>query len=276
MNGWFKFHRKTFENPMIMKDADTLSVWVWLLGNATFEEKRALFGGTERKLKKGELVTTTKAIAKELKINESKVNRILKMLESEKQIERQTTSRNTLIYIVNWEKYQSDEKPNGKQMTNERQTNEEQGTIQQNNDNENTEIITASVEDINRSNIQAILESWNKLEHYGIKPVKRLKSATEVYKMLSARIRQYGLDDVLTAIENVKQSDFLQGKGNKGWVITFDWFVRPNNFFKVLNGNYINGDAKKMNRNDINSSRQLQLEYLLNSIEEGENDRSRD
>lgn len=261
---------------MIMKDADTLSVWVWLLGNATFEEKRVLFGGTERKLKKGELVTTAKAIAKELKINESKVNRILKMLESEKQIERQATSRNTLIYIVNWEKYQSDEKPNDKQLTNERQANEEQGTAQQSNDNENTEIITASIEDINRSDIQTILETWNELEHYGIKPVKRLKSTTEVYKMLSARIRQYGLNDVLTAIENVKQSDFLQGKGNRGWVITFDWFVRPNNFSKVLNGNYVNGGAKKINRNDINSSKQSQLEYLLNSIEEGENDRSRD
>lgn len=270
MNGWFKFHRKTFENPMIMKDSDTLSVWVWLLGNATFEEKRVLFGGTERKLKKGELATTTKAIAKELKINESKVNRILKMLESEKQIERQTTSRNTLIYIVNWEKYQSDEKQNGKPVTSERQTNEEQGTIQQNNDNENTEIITASVKDINRSDIQTILESWNELEHYGIKPVKRLKSTTEVYKMLSARIRQYGLNDVLIAIENVKHSDFLQGKGNKGWVITFDWFVRPNNFSKVLNGNYANRDAKKVSRNNMNSSRQSQLEYLLNSIEEGE------
>lgn len=128
MNGWFKFHRKTFENPVIMKDTDTLSVWVWLLGNAAFDEKRVLFGGAERKLNKGELVTTSKFMAGELKINESKVNRVLKTLENEKQIERQSSSRNTLICIVNWEKYQSDERQNDEQVINDRQTNDEQMT----------------------------------------------------------------------------------------------------------------------------------------------------
>ena len=45
---------------------------------------------------------------------------------------------------------------------------------------------------------------------------------------------------MLTAIEKIKSSDFLCGKGGKGWVITFDWFVKPNNFIKVLEGNYDN------------------------------------
>lgn len=299
MNGWFKFHRKTFENPMIMKDTDTLSVWVWLLGNATFDERRVLFGGVDRKLNKGELVTTAKFIANELKINESKVNRILKMLENEKQIEKQTTSRNTLIYIVNWEKYQSDEKQNEKQVTNECKTNEEQmkderqtseeqmTTIQESNNDKNIEnekeeeceegeeVIITATESINHSDIKSVLEAWNELERYGIRAVKKLKSTTNRYTMLSARISEYGIEDVLTAIENIKHSGFLKGKNNKGWTITFDWFVRPNNFPKVLEGNYTDNSAQNKETGFTVGSRDEQFQRLMEQIRRDEENANR-
>ena len=58
--------------------------------------------------------------------------------------------------------------------------------------------------------------------------------------MLHARIAEYGVEEVLTAIEKIRNSAFLKGQNPKGWVITFEWFVRPNNFPKVLEGNYDN------------------------------------
>ena len=54
--------------------------------------------------------------------------------------------------------------------------------------------------------------------------------------MLVARIKEYGIDDVLKAIDNEATSDFLQG--SKGFIADFEWFVRPNNFPKVLEGKY--------------------------------------
>jgi hypothetical protein len=56
--------------------------------------------------------------------------------------------------------------------------------------------------------------------------------------MLKARIREYGIDEVVRAIRNVSESTFLKGGSKSGWTITFDWFVKPNNFPKVLEGNY--------------------------------------
>ena len=67
-----------------------------------------------------------------------------------------------------------------------------------------------------------------------------MSASSTRYKALSARIREHGKDKVLEAIENIKASNFLQGMNDKGWVITFDWFVKPNNFVKVLDGNYSN------------------------------------
>lgn len=92
-----------------------------------------------------------------------------------------------------------------------------------------------------RLDVQPIIESWNSLSNNSaIKPISKLTPASKRYQSLVARIKEYSLDDVLKAIENVSQSKFLKGDNNKSWIITFDWLVKPNNFPKVLEGNYNN------------------------------------
>ena len=53
-----------------------------------------------------------------------------------------------------------------------------------------------------------------------------------------ARIRQNHMDDILEAIENIRHSSFLQGQNKNGWMVTFDWFLKPGNFAKVFEGQY--------------------------------------
>lgn len=126
--GWFEFHRQIFDNPICTKDSEYFFVWCYLLTEASYEEQRVIFKNEEIILKKGQFLTTIKDIASRLNIDESKVNRILKKLEIEKQIEKQTSNKNTVITILNWEKYQSDEKQNDKPVTNECKTNDNQMT----------------------------------------------------------------------------------------------------------------------------------------------------
>ena len=82
-----------------------------------------------------------------------------------------------------------------------------------------------------------VIEAWNSLDK-NIKEIKALNAGTDRYKLMQARINQYGLDEVLKAIKSIDESEFLKGYV-KDFVITFDWFVRPNNFVKVWEGNYI-------------------------------------
>lgn len=92
-----------------------------------------------------------------------------------------------------------------------------------------------------RPDIKPVVDAWNALSNdTAIKPVSKMLSTSKRYQMLVARIKEYSLDDVIKAIEKIKQSDFLKGNNNKGWIITFDWFVRPNNFPKVFEGDYDN------------------------------------
>ena len=121
--GWFKFHRQIFDNPICTKDAEHFFVWCYLLAEAEFEDgERVLFQNEEITLKKGQLLRTINQIANDLHIKEIKVYRILKLLENEKQIVKQTSNKNTLITVLNWEKYQSCEKPNEEPMKNECKT----------------------------------------------------------------------------------------------------------------------------------------------------------
>jgi hypothetical protein len=122
-NGWIKLHRKTLDNPIVMKDTDHLAVWMWLLLNATHSDHDTIYEGKRITLKAGQFITGRKIISKELKINESKIQRILKTFEIEQQIEQQTNPRCRLISILRWTDYQLDEQQSEQQVNNKRTLN---------------------------------------------------------------------------------------------------------------------------------------------------------
>ena len=90
-----------------------------------------------------------------------------------------------------------------------------------------------------------IVESWNSLSAYGIAQIKRIVDGSIRAKQLKSRISQYGEDALIEAIDRIRRSKFLQGDNNRGWIITFDWFIKPSNFAKVYEGNYDNGNHKQ-------------------------------
>jgi predicted phage replisome organizer len=86
---------------------------------------------------------------------------------------------------------------------------------------------------VSSNKLQPIIDKWNSLNLS-----KVIKVQGNRLKMLNARVKDYGMDEVIRAIENINSSSFLKGQNNKSWTITFDWLVKPNNFIKVLEGNY--------------------------------------
>ena len=126
MEGWIKLHRKILDNPIIFKDKDYLAIWIYLLLNATHKEIPALFKGKKIILQKGQLITGRKSISKQLDISESKTYRVLNAYKSEHQIEQQISNRNSLITIVNWDKYQITEQQIEQQMNSNRTASEQQ------------------------------------------------------------------------------------------------------------------------------------------------------
>ena len=83
---------------------------------------------------------------------------------------------------------------------------------------------------------EQIMDIWNQLDK-NIPRIQSLNPNTNRYRLIKARINENGLDQVLGAIRSIDQSPFLQGYVTD-FVINFDWFIKPNNFIKVLEGNY--------------------------------------
>lgn len=97
----------------------------------------------------------------------------------------------------------------------------------------------------NNSEQAKIIEEWNSIDD-NVPNVTLIRSGSTRQRLLQARINEYGFDNVLKAIDNVKNSQYLKGYV-KPFRVTFDWFIKPNNFPKVLDGNYNDFTTPKSN-----------------------------
>lgn len=98
-----------------------------------------------------------------------------------------------------------------------------------------------------RKDVKSVLTAWNAI---GLTSIKDIKAETERGRMVKRRILDFGIEAVLEAVRNVGESDFLMGKTGK-FQATFDWFIKPNNFQKVLEGNYRNRNADGSDTDNI-------------------------
>lgn len=96
--------------------------------------------------------------------------------------------------------------------------------------------ILCSTQDVER-----VIDEWNKLPE-PITKVNKMSPTAKRCKMLKARIKEYGIETVIDAIHKIYDSEFLR---QSTW-FNFDWFVCPNNFIKVSDGNYNNKNGKSV------------------------------
>ena len=123
--GYISLWRK-FQDSLIYNDSQAVHLWIHLLLKATHKEINLLVGGIKVNLKVGQLLTGRKSLSKETGINESKINRILKLLKNEQLIEQQTTNKYSIITVLNWDLYQTGEQQTEQQVNSKRTANEQQ------------------------------------------------------------------------------------------------------------------------------------------------------
>lgn len=86
---------------------------------------------------------------------------------------------------------------------------------------------------------------------------------------LLARFKEHGKEKLRQAVINAAKSPFLNGASEKPFVASFDWIFRPNNFPKVLEGNY-NHDVLMTNVNGNGTSQQLTAKQRIDkSLKDG-------
>ncbi len=132
-------------------------------------------------------------------------------------------------------------------------------------DKEKEKDLSLSDDNDYRTEVRRILQAWNEI---GVSPVVKCTPGSKRYKLLVARLKEYSVEEILQAINEVKMSSFLQGAGK--FIIDFEWFVKPNNFPKVLEGKYRdrddqgNGHRTYMDRID---NRMADIDRMFDNIE---------
>lgn len=252
-NGYVKIHRKLLSNPIVMKDCEHLAVWMYLLLNATHQDRSVLFKGKKIIIGPGQLITGRKSISSELQISESKVQRILNFFESEHQIEQQTSNKNRVITLINWHKYQDNEHQTEQQLNNNRTTTEQQ--LNTNNNDKNVRNIystpTTNKEETNgrygnkgngdenlfeyverafRRTLSSIefevISNWkdNELTRYAIKEAVLNNACSVKYiERILERYKQNNFQSVRDVLEDKKQKEEKELTEEEKEILNFDW-----------------------------------------------------
>jgi len=166
--GWIITHRKLRESSFY-KDSQAVHLWIHLLISANHKDAQIVRGNKVYEVKRGQLITGRKLLSSETGINESKLQRLLKVFEKCHMIEQQTNSVNRLVSIINYDQYQaSEQQVNSKRTASEQQVNTNNNDNNNNNDKElninikaNTSA-TKTIEQREKEFYSKISEHWKK------------------------------------------------------------------------------------------------------------------
>ena len=110
-DGWIKLHRSIMDHPLYHAEPFTrLQAWVDLLLMANIDRRVMLVRGVRIEVERGQVVRSKDYLAGRWRWSRSKVKRYLKLLEDEEMIVQQNTSLISKITIVNYDKFQVDER----------------------------------------------------------------------------------------------------------------------------------------------------------------------
>ena len=130
--GWIKLYRSSFENRLYFDEPFTrFQAWIDLLLLANHKDGSFFKRGNIVKVPRGTVARSMKELADRWQWSEAKVSRFINFLESEyiKQVKAQKSNVTTLITILNYDRYQTNE---GAELRTNVRTNDAQTTTYKN------------------------------------------------------------------------------------------------------------------------------------------------
>ena len=230
------------------QNAQYLKWWTQLRREASWTDKTVWYNHQQVYLQARQVIVTVNSLVKQWQVSKPTVIHFLQRLESEKLIERQTDSRKTIITITPLGWADSEVKQEVASVVKVEHDVDHQTYHQPlppiiNNKEKN--IIASggarTREEVANKDFDEIISFFNQqMKGKGIQQVAIITS--ERRQAFERLMLQTGVNKecVKQAIKNASESDFLNGKGPKGWVASFDWMMMPQNFQKVLENNYRN------------------------------------
>lgn len=123
-DGYVKLWRKSLDSELL-KNHKLWAFWSWCLMKASYRHVKITVGCQEVVLEPGQFVFGRNAASKELNMTEQNIRTIVRFLEKSENLTIKSTNKFSIISIVNWDRYQSNEnvnQPSNQQTTNQQLT----------------------------------------------------------------------------------------------------------------------------------------------------------
>lgn len=244
------------------QDSRYLKWWTWLRREASWAEREVWFNRQQVYLQPKQLLVSVNMLVKQWRVSKPTVIRFLQHLEQEELIERQVDSHKTIITITALGWSELEVKPVVNPEVNidhevDRQMYRQMKSSPLNDKNINiiaggeaartreAAAITVKSEEFRvkseNDSFDEIVAFFNEQMTGKVIPQVAIKTPQR-RQAFDALIQttKISIESVKCAIVNAAESDFLNGKGQKGWVASFDWMMVPQNFQKVLENFYRN------------------------------------
>ena len=249
--GWIKIHRSIIDTADFYDEPlCKMACWTDLIMMAEIEPQIRKSKCGDLFINRGEVAISIGKLAERWNHSIRHCRTIIGWLIKTERIQVRTDKQLTIIKIINYDKYQcttTTDKVSDK--VTDKVTDKVSDNIIKNNKEyikNNIKKISTNV-DIKESRIQneidfeKLCEFWNQQMMDNNCTIPQIQRITDRRKQaVMSRLREFSKDDILKVIENCARSDFLNGRNNRNFIASFDWAFLPNNFIKILEGNYNN------------------------------------
>ena len=261
VDGWIKLSRDITKH-WIFQDAEFFKWWFDLLTMAAWNDHKVMYDAHLFTLKRGQTIASISYLSERWGRNRKRIIRFLQLLEKDGIITRAVRDRQTsILTICNYGRYQEQGDTIGDTIGDTNRRKEKKDKKEKMLSNDNMQKAEAKFD------AEEIREIFNREMFDKTIPKVRGKLKGQRLAFLTARVREYGIDAVREAITKAARSDFLNGGGGRGFIASFEWIFRPNNFPKVLDGNFDNRQTTSANGNQaINQSAAQRVEAAANIV----------
>ena len=215
--GWIKIHRALLDH-WCATEPEALAVWVRLLCEANFEDKKANIGGRLIDVKRGQLVFGLNAFSDRSGVSVKVIRRVISQLESDGMLGKQNFNKFSLITITCYDEYQDE----GKQKASKGQAEGKQRATPKEVKKLRSEEVSDSLSSELDAGIEAVIEKLNDVTG------QKLLSTTKVHREnISARLNEGFTVEQLVSIVECKAAEWMGTR--------FQSYLKPENLFRPKN-----------------------------------------
>lgn len=214
MSGWIKLQRDIMDH-WIAQDNEYLAVWVRMLAEANFSDRKSVINGALVEVKRGQLIFGLESYSEKTGVSVRRLRKLLELLESDRMIDRQKSNKFSLISIVNYAKHQDDDRQTtGKSQADDKQTTSEGqakgNTIRSKELQEGKEL--KKIDSQQADDSQKIFEYWCLV----MQKSGAAKFTADRKRSVKARLKEgYTAAHIMQAIDGCSRSDFHMGRDGK-------------------------------------------------------------